>query len=155
LLGHLVRLLSDRSGLEWGECVCRYSQRGEVVVNRAETGAHRVDGKVRGLRVAPPTRLPDELVDIASIPTDPALHTHRVGIAPGIDGCLTHDRARLVELGTRRDLREPTVAQPTDATQRPLGDCAEPDRDRALHGTRRQTGARHALVLPVERDRRL
>ena len=71
-----------------------------------------------------------------------ALHAEGRGVAPGISCGLLDDRAGLVESVARRHLREPSVGQPSGPPvgRRRLG--ADPDRDRLLHGQRRQSRRR-------------
>src|SRR5207249_1861080 len=88
-------------------------------------------------------------------PADAALHAQTRGIAPRFGRRLLHDRTRVVERGTGRDHREPTVGDAPRAFERRFRRGAEPNGNRTLDRHRRDTCAGHLFVRAVEAHRAL
>jgi hypothetical protein len=98
------RLSPDRrkgvKRLRGGDGLGDGGQRGQVLVDRAQAGTHRVHRHVRGARRCPLGQFIGGLTAVTT-PGDPALHAERRRIPARRDRRLRHDVACFVELGPR------------------------------------------------------
>jgi DNA-binding transcriptional MerR regulator/effector-binding domain-containing protein len=145
----------DRSGGRDADELRGPGQRREVALDAGLAGVHRVDAEVGGAGRPPAVDLAGEALGVVGVPRHPPLHGDGRRVAPGRLGGGPDHRDGVVQVVAGADLREPAVGQAADPAVGGIGRAADPDRDGTLHRQGREAGAGDAVVVAVERQRRL